>query len=165
MTPTSDSKAAAIIGVGNSAAGDDAAGLLVLDALHGMGVPDHVALVDAGLAGPGLVSYMMGYARVVLVDAVDMGLAPGEVRTFRPEDVRSTKPGTRLSLHSCDLLEVLALAHGLGLCPEVVVIVGIQPKAMSPGADATPEVQRAAPEAARQALAAAGDLDATRPFC
>ena len=145
----------AIIGVGNHAGGDDAAGLLVLDALRRMERPPDVDLIDAGLAGLALVSYMEGYARVVLVDAVDMGLAPGEVRTFRPADVRSARDAPPLSLHACDLLEVIELSGRIDMCPDEVIVVGIQPKAVLPAPGICKEVQESVFAAAKQALAAA----------
>ena len=146
----------AIIGVGNSAAGDDAAGPLVMEALRALDVPAHVNTIDAGLAGPALISYMEGYTRVVLVDAVDMGLAPGQVRAFRPVDVRSARGGARLSLHACDLLEVVELSDRLGICPSEVIVVGVQPKSVLPTSGVSAEVRQSVPIAARQALAAAG---------
>lgn len=145
----------AIIGVGNRAAGDDAIGSLVLDSLRTRSIPANTVLVDAGLAGPGLVSQMEGYARAVLVDAVDMGLPPGAVRTFTPTSVRSVKPRAEFSLHGCDLLEVLELARRLGVCPPEVVVVGIQPKQMAPQAEVSPELLDAVPEATEEAIAAA----------
>jgi len=149
-------KRTAIVGVGNRAAGDDSIGMRVLDALAERELPPDVVLVVAGLAGPGLVSQMSEYAKVVLVDAVDMGLAPGTVRTFAPDAVRSMKPEDRLSLHSCDLLHIIELASKLGVCPREVLIVGIQPtEQMGFDDDPSEEVLGAIPAAIEHALNAA----------
>ena len=148
-------KQTAIIGVGNRAAGDDSIGMRVLDALRQAELPPNVVLVEAGLAGPGLVSQMEEYAKVVLVDAVNMGLSPGTVRTFTPDAVKSVKPVDRLSLHSCDLLEIIELASRLGVGPEEVVIVGIQPEPMASGRDVSEEVLTAIPTAVEHVLNAA----------
>lgn len=145
----------AIIGVGNRAAGDDAIGVLVIDSLRTRTLPANTVLVEAGLAGPGLVSQMEGYARVVLVDAVDMGLPPGTIRRFSPQSVRSVKAPPKFSLHGCDLLEVINLASRLGICPKEVVVVGIQPKRVTLGAEVSQEVQEALPKALEEALAMA----------
>ena len=145
----------AIVGVGNRAAGDDAAGLLVIDALRGRDMHPATVLIEAGLAGPGLVSQMEGYAKIVLVDAVDMGLEPGAVKCFTPQEVRSTKPRDRMSLHGCDLLEVIGLAQRLDVCPDDVVIVGIQPASGAYGGEVSAGVREAIGRAASAALAAA----------
>ena len=142
----------AIIGVGNRAAGDDAIGMLVLDALRGEQLPPDVVLIEAGLAGPGLVSQMDGYAKVILIDAVDMGLPAGAVRAFNPSAVKSVKPEERLSLHGCDLLQVIDLATRLGLCPEDVLIVGVQPKHAMPGVKVDEAVAGAVPTAVEQVM-------------
>ena len=144
----------AIIGVGNRAAGDDSIGMRVLDALRERALPPNVVLVEAGLTGPGLVSQMEEYAKVVLVDAVNMGLPPGTVRTFTPDAVKSVKPEDRLSLHGCDLLQVIELARRLGLCPGEVLIVGIQPKQMAFGDEASEEVMGAIPTAVEHTFTA-----------
>ncbi len=148
--------------VGNIAAGDDGVGPAVAQVLLEAPLPPGVEIVEAGLAGPGLVSQLQDYEAVVLVDAVDMGAAPGTVRAFDPRSARSVKPSERLSLHGCDLLEVLELAARLGVCPQKVIVVGVQPKRIELGAELSDEVRAAVSSAADQALAAAERCAKTR---
>jgi hydrogenase maturation protease len=57
-----------------------------------------------------------------------MDEAPGTIRRFTTDDVRSTKVLAHQSLHEADLLQILALAERLGQLPEQVVFFGIQPE-------------------------------------
>ena len=67
-----------VIGVGNPLVGDDGAGVRVVERLRGR-VPEGVELIDGGTEGLGLICWFEGVDRVVLVDAVRMGSAPGTV--------------------------------------------------------------------------------------
>ena len=56
-----------------------------------------------------------------------MGLPPGEVAWFRPEDVKLKINSDHLSMHGFGLAETFAMAEQLGQMPEETLIVGVQP--------------------------------------
>ncbi len=78
------------------------------------------------LAGE-LPAWFEGQQKVIIVDAVRMGEAPGAWKRFTPETVRLFASGEILSLHEPGLANGLALAEALGALPEEIVIYGVEP--------------------------------------
>jgi len=75
-----------------------------------------------------------------------MGLAPGELRRFTPEDVNTVKQMTHLSLHEVDIMRVIELAEMIGQRPDEIIIFGIQPETIEPQMALTETLQRRVPE-------------------
>jgi len=124
-----------IIGLGNSAMADDGVGLRIVEHCARSGLErgfEAVAIADEGTR---LLSYLTrDTEKIVLVDAVDMGLEPGEYRLFRPDEVESRKrPKRGLTSHEGDILKVLQLAASLGYPVPRITILGIQPENVGPG--------------------------------
>jgi hydrogenase maturation protease len=141
----------AIVALGNPLMGDDGAGPAALERLRGMALPPGVALLDAGTAGLGLLHILADEDSVVLVDAVDFGGAPGEIRTFSPSEACSRRP-VPLSLHEGDALQVVALAERLGQCPRHVAFCAIQPAQIAPVQALTPAVAAGLPALAEEVM-------------
>jgi hydrogenase maturation protease len=119
-----------VLALGNPLRGDDGIGPAVLNALSEQkGIPPDVTLLDGGTAGLGTALLLEGYRRVIMIDAADMGRAPGEWARFTPDEVvwQAGDPALRGSLHSAGLGEALQLAGALGILPDEVIIFGIQP--------------------------------------
>ena len=121
-----------ILGLGNSLRGDDGAGPAVVAALSSMDLPPHVELLDGGTPGLETVLLLEGYERVIIVDAADIGLEPGEWRRFTPDtaEIRSDENKLGGTLHAAGLAEALVLAEVLDLLPKTLIIYGIQPKSL-----------------------------------
>ena len=94
--------------------------------------------VDLGTSAMRALHAMAGRRKAVFVDCALMGEAPGTIRRFTPEQVRSQKALSGLTLHEGDLLKVIELSRTLGECPEEVVIFGIQPECIEPGEALSP---------------------------
>ena len=120
---------------------DDGAGIAVLELLAEKKVPGGVDVIDAGTGGMSLLHVLADFDFVVIADAVDMGMRPGTVRSFSPDDVVSVKELRRISLHEGDVFEILIVARRLGQCPDNVVICAIQPKRVEPGIGLSPPVR------------------------
>lgn len=154
------SNKALILGLGNPLRGDDGLGPAVIAWLQEHGLPADIVAVDGGTAGLELVLTLMGYQQALIVDAADIGRAPGEWIRFTPDLQpvldqavgRLEEKGPLLSLHTAGLAEALALGAALGVLPEEVVIFGVQPARLdwSPGLSA--EVQAAVPVVGREML-------------
>ena len=90
---------------------------------------------------------LQGHRRAIIVDAADMGCAPGEWARFTRDQValEPAEMGLRSTLHSAGLAEALALGEALGILPKEIVMYGVQPEAIdwSPGLSAA--VQAAVP--------------------
>ncbi len=141
-----------VIGLGNPLRGDDAVGVRIIEELEKLELPDGVMVVEGGMAGLGLIGLMEGYQRVIVVDAADMGHPPGRVVKFTPSEVQLKTTESALSPHEIGLWEALALAKTLEVTPAEVVIIGIQPSRLGEGAELSPEVERAIPQAVRTIL-------------
>ena len=126
-------KPTAVLGIGNLLYGDDGFGPRVAQALAGQRLGEGVDVIDAGAIGVDLLDYLTEYRRVIIIDAADMGLEPGTLRTFAPEEVRSLKKGSQLSLHSSDILGVIELGAALGAKLADITVIAVQPELLAPG--------------------------------
>lgn len=144
-----------IVGVGNEALRDEGVGVHAARALAGQALPEGVRVIAAGTPGYGLLAELQGAERLVLVDAMEMRLAPATIVTARPEELRCLTPPDRTSLHGTGLFEALDLARALGLLPGDVRIVGVQPAEVTWGLGLSPALQRALPALLEAVLAAA----------
>ncbi len=134
-----------VLGLGNPLQGDDGVGCQAIEVLRQLALPDMVEVVDGGTPGIGLIHLLEGRSRAILVDAAEMGRAPGAVVRFRPDEVTLTGATERFSLHRSAVSDALALAAALNLPLPEIVFFGVQPArvewdtALSPAvADALP---------------------------
>ena len=121
---------ALILGIGNPLRGDDGVGTAVISTLQHMPLSPNVELVDGGTAGLEIVLLLQKYQRVVVVDAADMGLLPGEWRRFGGDTAVLTTNTDKLNgtLHNAGFAEALALAEALDVLPDELVVFGVQPQ-------------------------------------
>jgi hydrogenase maturation protease len=110
-----------------------------------------VALVDAGTPGLRLLHLLTDVDAAVLVDAVDFGGRPGEIRTFAPSEARSLRPAPSFP-HAGDALQIVALAAQLGQCPRRVAFCSIQPARIAPVQALTPAVAAGLPALAEEVV-------------
>jgi hydrogenase maturation protease len=128
-----------ILGVGNPFRRDDGIGPAIIARLRAEGALQGVDLVDGGVDGLTLIDTVQGYARVVIVDAVNMGAAPGEFRLFTPQDAVLSVSSDALSTHGFGLAEVVALMEKLDMRVNMQIL-GIQAKDVSFGEGLSPEL-------------------------
>ena len=104
----------------------------------------HVDVAEVGTGGVGLLDSVRGYDRLILVDAIVTGAAPGTLHLLEGSDVARAShlgPG-----HDADLPTVLALGKQLmgRNMPKDVVVVAIEASdVVSVSTDLTPEVEAA----------------------
>ncbi|MCX6027748.1 MAG: hydrogenase maturation protease [Chloroflexi bacterium] len=134
---------ALVLGLGNPLRGDDGIGPQVVEALLRRGLPDGVEALDAGSAGLGLLNLLDGPQRVIVIDAADVGLAPGQFVRFTPDDAHLLAAGDTTSFHQAGLTEALALARALDRPLPEIVIFGVQPASMEWGEGLSPAVEGA----------------------
>lgn len=131
-----------VIGLGNPLMGDDGLGLVALERLRAeCAIPAEVELVDGGTWGMNLLPVIEDAGRVLLIDAIDIGTAPGTlVRLDRARLPRYL--ATKISPHQVDLRDVLGLAELRGTLPTDTVAVGLQPQRIALGTGLSDVVQR-----------------------
>lgn len=140
-----------VIGLGNPLMADEGIGTAVVGALAGLAeagkLPtDEVEYLDGGCGGMYLLHSIEGRKKVILIDCAKMGLPPGTLRRFTPDDVATVKQMTHLSLHEVDILRVIELAKMIGQCPDQIVIFGIQPQTIEPRMALTETLQTQLPD-------------------
>ena len=120
-----------VIGLGSPLMCDEGVGIHLVNELERRGFAG-VDFKDLGTSGMSVLHAIAGRRKAIVIDCALMGEAPGTIRRFGPEEVRSKKQLPRLSLHEGDLLAFLDLAARLGNAPDEIVIYGIEPSEISP---------------------------------
>lgn len=134
-----------IIGLGNPLRGDDGVGVRVAQVLAMKDLPSGVEVVDGGTQGLGIVHLMEGHQRAVLVDAAEIGEAPGQFIRFTLEEAHPTGEDEHLSVHGAGLRDALLLAEALKTLPDKVIIFGVQPANLTWEDSLSSEVEAALP--------------------
>ena len=135
----------AVLGIGNLLLKDEGIGVHLVQKLAGTVDNTKVDLIDAGTS-PELLSLLDGdIDKLIVVDAVKAGNAPGTIYRFSPDNV-DADPTPRFSLHDIGILDSLKTMALLNKLPKSTVIIGIEPKTISFGLDLSPEVEEKLPE-------------------
>lgn len=152
-----------ICGFGSDLRGDDGVGIAVVRRLEREPLPAGVRTADIGIGGIALVHELLaGCDRLVIVDAVRRGGAPGTVYVLDPQvaDLATWTPEARhaflVDAHFADPYRALVLGRALGVLPADVRVVGVEVAETEELSLAlTPAVARAVPVAAERAVALA----------
>jgi hydrogenase maturation protease len=130
---------ALVLGLGNLVHADDGAGVHAIERLRSDSrVPSGAVLLDGGTQGLGLLSYISGFQRVLVIDAVDVGETPGTVVRFDGK-LLDGLPG-KASVHQLGFADMMNALKLLGELPEELVVFGVQPLSTEWRADLTPPV-------------------------
>jgi hydrogenase maturation protease len=131
-----------MIGIGAYHMADDSIGLRIVEHIVQNDLDEGFEAVDIADEGTRLLFYLKpDTEKIVVVDAVDMGLAAGEYRLFEPKDVETTKETQGLTTHEGDALKVLEFARNLGYPIPPLAVLGIQPGSLEHGMELSPALQ------------------------
>lgn len=83
--------------------------------------------MDGGTQGIYLVQFVEQANILVIIDAIDYGLEPGEMKLIEGDNVPKFMGGKKMSLHQTGFQEVLMMADMLGHYPEHLLLIGVQP--------------------------------------
>jgi len=113
--------------------GDDGLGLVALERLRAEFSSDpSLDWIDGGTAGLALLPALESARRVLLLDAIEFGSAPGtRIEIDGPDLPR--RLSAKLSPHQVDVGELLALAALRDTEPPVLVAFGVQPACVALG--------------------------------
>ncbi len=136
-----------IIGCGNRERSDDGAGILVAEKLRKLGIAADTRTGEAA----DLIEAWQGADDVIVVDAVVTGAPVGTVQAW---DGRQPLPCVRTtaSTHGFGVAEAIELARVLNRLPIRLQVYGIVGQRFEPGAEVSPEVQRAVEEVVRSII-------------
>lgn len=136
-----------VLGLGNVLMTDDGVGVRLMEAVRDSRAwPASVEFVDGGAGGLNLLNLIESADRLVVFDAAEMHLGPGEHRVISPEQVRSETAG-RISLHECPFIETWRLARDLFRAPPTALLA-VQPFRVERGRGLSPELAAALPSLA-----------------
>ncbi|WP_076862198.1 HyaD/HybD family hydrogenase maturation endopeptidase [Bradyrhizobium mercantei] len=117
-----------VLGIGNILWADEAFGVRVAEEFHRRyAVPDNVTVLDGGTQGLYLISFLEDADCLIVFDAIDYGLAPGQLKLVRDDEVPRFTAAKKMSLHQTGFQEVLSAADLLGRCPRELALIGCQP--------------------------------------
>jgi len=115
-----------VLGLGNVLHADDGAGAQVIQRLRDDGrVPAEVSLVEGGTLGLELLPYVWDCSRLIVIDAVDVGEAPGTVVRMSGDELNAL-PGSS-SVHQLGVSDLLVALRVLAERQPAVVLLGVQP--------------------------------------
>ena len=130
-----------ILGIGNLVMADDGIGVRVVQQLQKrFRFPENVAVMDGGTLGLDLLPALEGVTHLIVVDAVETGVAPGTLVRLEGEELPIALE-TKLSPHQMGLKDLLAVARLIGHEPGVMVLHGVQPGNIEMDEHLTPEVE------------------------
>lgn len=131
-----------VLGLGNELLADDAVGVFAARRLKDI-LEGKAAVQETSVAGLALLDFLIGYDRVIILDAVCTGRhAPGTILKMLPDDLA---PAFSPSPHYSGLPEVLALASEMALdVPKDIVILAVEVEDVSTlGGAMSPSVAKA----------------------
>ncbi|WP_338466741.1 hydrogenase maturation protease [Novosphingobium sp. ZN18A2] len=135
-----------VLGLGNLLQADDGVGIHVIRALESAGLPPSVALRDGGTIGLSLLTDIEDCAALIVVDAMELGQAPGAIGVFHDGEIEVQLGGKKRSAHEVALADLLAAAQLVGRSPEKRVLIGVQPGRIGWGMEAEGAVADAVPQ-------------------
>jgi hydrogenase maturation protease len=143
-----------VLGIGNPVRTDDGVGVHVTLRLGQRPLPPDVDVAEAGACGLSILDLVTGYRRLILVDAIDVGRAPGTVIDLTLDDLEANAPLHLANPHDTDLVTALSTGRRLGLeLPGEIRIVAVQIEdAQTLSESCTPRVAEAIGEACHRVL-------------
>ena len=128
MPAAENTKRILVLGIGNILWADEGFGVRVVEEFHRRYVvPDNVTVLDGGTQGLYLVNYLEEADGLIVFDAIDYGLEPGQLKLVRDDEVPKFTGAKKMSLHQTGFQEVLSAADLLGRCPRHLALIGCQP--------------------------------------
>jgi hydrogenase maturation protease len=126
VSPESDTL---ILGIGNLLWADEGFGVRCIEELNACyAFAGNVRLMDGGTQGLFLLPWVSSASRLLIFDAIDFGLAPGELHLIRDDDVPQYLGAKKVSMHQTGFQEVLASARLLNGKPQQLALIGVQPE-------------------------------------
>jgi hydrogenase maturation protease len=149
-----------VIGLGNPLVTDDSVGLRVAEQLRGELAEQSDVTVDEDYwGGLRLMERMIGFDRVIVVDAICTGAAPGTIHRLKTSDIPTQRSA---SAHDVNLPMALAFGRQAEValpCDEQIVLIGIEAEdVINFSETCTPAVAAAVPVAVQEVLEALDSL-------
>ncbi len=134
-----------VIGIGNEYRKDEAAGLHAARRLKDK-IGNYASVLEQSGEATALMEAWGHASRVILIDALQSGRLPGEVRRFEIGEDPLPAKLFRCSTHVFGVAESIELARVIGRLPERLIVYGIEGQSFDLGEGLTPDVGQAVTE-------------------
>ncbi|WP_425060689.1 Hydrogenase 2 maturation protease [Sporomusa carbonis] len=122
-----------VLGIGNILMRDEGFGVRVIEEFtRSYAFPDSVEVLDGGTLGMELLRFINGAGRLLIIDAINGGDAPGAFYQFAGDQVKAYFRH-KVSMHELGIQDVLAALELLGQPVEEIVVMGVQPAVIDIG--------------------------------
>jgi len=133
-----------IIGLGNILRGDDGIGPAVIEELRTVKFTFPIELIDAGGDAFNILDQMISKQPLILIDCARMGEKPGEIVTFKLDQVNLKWAEQIVLLHGFGLSEIYQMAQHLGADAECTIIA-VEPKSIEFNTGLSQEIRMSIP--------------------
>lgn len=128
--PEAPTKEVLVLGIGNILWADEGFGPRCVEHFQRRFLAaDGVQVADGGTLGHYLINLIMDAKRILVFDCCDFKREPGYMHVLRDEEVK-VWTSTKISPHQSGFNDLLATAQLLGYKPELITVIGVQPKEM-----------------------------------
>lgn len=134
-----------VLGIGNILMSDEGVGVRLMEQVQrARDWPEDVEFIDGGVGGLALLTVIEESQQLLVLDAADMGLEPGQSRIVQIEQVLMEDTAGRLSMHQLSFIETLRLCEQFSRRPPTTILA-IQVAAVEPGLALSPALESAMP--------------------
>lgn len=124
-----------VLGLGNLVMTDDSLGCRVAEILtQRFDFPEQVEILDGGTLGLDLLPRLEGIEKLLVIDALEMGAAPGAVFRLTGDEVPRAF-ANKLSVHQMGLQDLLSVSELQGHLPPELVVWGAQAESIEMGTE------------------------------
>ena len=144
-----------VLGLGNPLLGDDGVGWRVVEQVRDQTTASTIEIDFHAGGGLSLMERLVGYDRVIIVDAINTGrAAQGTVSSFRLEDLPNDAAIHLTSAHETNLQTALQVGRKMGaVLPNEIFVVGVESRHVYDFSEQlSPAVANAVPGAVRLVL-------------
>ena len=142
-----------VLGLGNLILSDDGVGIRVVHEVANQVRSPQITVSDANVAGLGLLDSIVGYDKVIIIDAIqtEKGQA-GQIYRMGTDDFSQTKHFS--SPHQINLATALELGKMLNLAmPKEITVLAVEAEDITSfSEECTPKVEKAIPEVVKMVL-------------
>lgn len=136
------------LGLGNTLLTDDGVGVHVINALRRYPPAGGLQLIDGGTLGFRLAGLLAGCTACIIIDAAELGDAPGAMEVLGINDLNGWLASRRRTgVHEAGLLDLLSLLCLEDHLPARLAIIAIQPLCIDWGEELSRAVAAVVPKA------------------
>ena len=130
-----------VIGIGNILLSDEGVGVHVVNALiKKYRFEPEIEIIDGGTMGSELIAFFQDNKKIIIVDAVNFDQKAGFIGSIENEHILR-KLTNKMSVHHLGLTDILFNLRIIGVEPEEIFLLGIQPESVEVNLEMTETVK------------------------